>query len=60
MLCFGLLIMWCSTNTPAPVGSTFCQIAKPIYWHASDTRRTKEAIDLHNARGKQVCGWGRK
>lgn len=59
MLCVGLLIMWCSAQTPAPA-STFCQIAQPIYWHPSDTRKTKEAIDLHNARGKQVCGWGKR
>lgn len=56
MLCVGILIMWCSAQQPAqaPV-STFCQIAEPIYFSASDTRKTKEAVDIHNRKWRAVC-----
>lgn len=58
MICIGLIVMKCFLP-PAPVtaGATFCQLAKPIYWHAKDTRRTKEGADIHNAKGKRLCGW---
>jgi hypothetical protein len=51
----------CQTvNTPAPTGATFCDVAKPIYWTPTDTRRTKEQVDSHNRVGKELCGWGTK
>jgi len=54
--CFGLLIIFqCTQPSPAVPSSTFCQIAKPIYWSATDTRQTKEQVDRHNAQWKRVC-----
>lgn len=40
--------------TVAPV-SDYCQIAKPIFWHKDDTRKTKEQADLHNRKWKVLC-----
>lgn len=62
MLCIGLIVAYCFSASAAPVasGATFCQVAKPIYWSASDTRATKEQVDTHNRIGKKLCGWGRK
>ena len=54
MLCVGILIMWCAAKEPVPV-STFCQIAEPIRWSAADTRKTKEAADIHNRKWKAIC-----
>lgn len=48
-----------SMLTCEPTGAppdTWCQIAKPIYWHATDTRKTKEQVDLHNRQWKRLCG----
>lgn len=60
MWCFGILVAYCvsAEAPPAPAGATFCQIAKPMYWSASDTRKTKEQADRHNRIGKKLCGWG--
>lgn len=44
---------------PAAPASDYCQIAKPIYWHKADTRRTKEQVDSQNRVWKAICG-GRK
>lgn len=57
MICFGLLIMYCEMQRPPapPPASTYCQIAKPIYWDAADTRRSKEQIDTHNRVWKKLC-----
>ena len=62
MICFGLLVvMWCQTQAPAAQSAAaFCAVAKPIYWSAADTRRTKEQVDEHNAVGRKICGWGAK
>ena len=66
MLCIGLLVMWCDVAAlkppipPATAGATFCQIAQPILWSASDSRVTKEQADEHNRIGKKLCGWGKK
>ena len=54
MLCMGVLVVWCFISPPAPVDS-FCALASPIYWAAADTRKTKEAIDLHNRKWKAAC-----
>ena len=55
MLCYGLLfIMWC--DAPSPVATdSYCSIARPIYWNAKDTRKTKEAVDTHNRVWKATC-----
>ncbi len=50
----------CQTAKQAAPRSNFCEIAKPIFWSANDTRATKEQIDSYNRRGKALCGWGRK
>ncbi|TAK50222.1 MAG: hypothetical protein EPO23_03180 [Xanthobacteraceae bacterium] len=55
MWCVGLFVMWCGASQPAPIPDTYCQIAKPIYWAASDTRATKEQVDTHNRVWKRLC-----
>jgi hypothetical protein len=62
MWCFGLLVMYCEAVAPPPAaaaGATFCQVARPHYWTAASTRRDKEQADVHNSRGRVLCGWGR-
>lgn len=55
MMCFGLLIMFCQPQAAPPQSDSYCQIAKPIYWSAADTRRTKEQIDTENRKFKKLC-----
>lgn len=57
--CFGILVMVCQQPQlpAATAGATFCQVASPIQWHATDTRRTKEQADANNRKGKALCGW---
>ena len=61
MWCFGLLVMFCQQPSPpaATAGAMFCQVAKPIYWTANDSRRTKEQADIHNRKGVKLCGWAK-
>lgn len=40
-------------------GASFCEIAKPIYWHPHDTGNTVIQVKIHNQVGKELCGWGR-
>lgn len=55
MLCFGIILMVCQLQQqPVPV-DTFCQIYKPVYWQASDTRKTKEQNDTNNRKWKRLC-----
>lgn len=54
MLCFGILVMVCQLQQQ-PVPDTFCQIYDPVYWSASDTRKTKEQIDTNNRKWKRLC-----
>src|SRR5215470_8315298 len=55
-ICFGLFIMVCQAKGPAPApASSYCDIAKPIYWNVQDTRKTKEAIDTPNRVYKRLC-----
>lgn len=54
-LCIGLGIMFCQTQEPAKVTDSFCEISKPIYWHSSDTRQTKEQVDKHNRVWSGIC-----
>lgn len=61
MLCFGIFVMFCQQPVaPATAGAKFCDVARPIYWMKSDTRRTKEQIDILNRKGKALCKWGPK
>jgi len=57
MTCVGFLFVFsCEPQQAAPPpASTYCQIARPIYWAPKDTRATKEAIDSHNAAWKRTC-----
>lgn len=55
MICFGILVMVCQLEQQPAPADTFCQIAKPIYWSASDTRATKEQADKHNRVWKKLC-----
>lgn len=57
MICFGILIMVCelTAKPPPPPPDTYCQIARPIYWSAADTRKTKEQIDTENRKYKKLC-----
>lgn len=56
MWCVGLLVMWCQVAEPVPAqGATFCQVSRPIYWSAGDTRKTKEQVDRHNRVWKRLC-----
>lgn len=55
MMCFGLIIMFCDLPSAPPVSDTYCQIAKPIYWSAPDTRATKEQVDRENRKYKRLC-----
>ncbi len=61
MNCTGWVFIFAQL-TCSPIGAvpdTFCQIAKPILWSASDSRMTKEQADTHNRKGKKLCGWGK-
>lgn len=55
MLCFGILVMVCQLQQHPVPADTFCQIYSPIYWSASDTRKTKEQIDTNNRKWKRLC-----
>jgi hypothetical protein len=33
----------------------YCEVARPIYWSAKDTRTTKEQADRENAKWKRLC-----
>jgi hypothetical protein len=60
MWCVGFLfVMHCEPADQQAVasGATFCQVAKPFYWSAKDTRSTKEQADTWNRKGKALCGW---
>lgn len=57
MTCVGFLFAF--TCTPAQLPSApapYCQIARPIYWSAQDTRATKEQADRENRKWKRLCG----
>lgn len=55
-------VMECTDRAPAISKAGFCDVMNlsggPIYWSKDDTRQTKERIDLINAAGKKLCGWG--
>lgn len=51
---FLIVSMTCKpVNTPP--ADTFCKITRPIQWHASDSRKTKEQADTHNRKYKRLC-----
>lgn len=56
-ICFGILVMYCSPmQQPATAGATFCEMYEPVYWHAKDTRRSKEKNDRNNRKYERICG----
>lgn len=59
MICFGILVMTCQLAAQ-PLAGTFCQIYRPIYWSATDTRRTKEQADSNNRKWKRLCAGAAK
>ncbi len=61
LTCFGFLVfMKCSTMQGLADQARFCDVAEPIMVSHKDTRKTKEAADLHYKIGKRLCGWGKK
>ena len=58
MTCTGIAFIFVHltcTQPAAPPASTYCQLSKPIYWSAADTRKTKEQADVHNRVWKKLC-----
>jgi hypothetical protein len=41
---------------PAIAVAPYCEVARPVYWSAKDTRTTKEQADRENAKWKRLCG----
>jgi len=61
LTCFGFLVfMKCSAAQGIADQARFCDVAEPIMISHKDTRKTKEAADLHNRLGKRLCGWAKK
>lgn len=50
-------MMGSGATEPAAGADTFCTIAKPITWSASDTDQTIREVKEHNAVGRRLCGW---
>lgn len=51
LVCFGAI----AAPSPPPTAAPYCQIARPIYWSAGDTRATKEQADRENRKWKRLC-----
>jgi hypothetical protein len=41
---------------PGVAAAPYCEVARPVYWSAKDTRATKEQVDRENAKWKRLCG----
>jgi hypothetical protein len=52
----------CAEELPPPALAVapYCEVARPIYWSAKDTRATKEQADRENAKWKRLCAAGAK
>jgi hypothetical protein len=52
-----LLLCACAKQQaePAVAVAPYCDVARPIYWSAKDTRATKEQADRENAKWKSLC-----
>jgi hypothetical protein len=52
-----LLLSGCAKQLPEPALAVapYCDVARPIYWSARDTRATKEQADRENAKWKRLC-----
>lgn len=57
-----LLLVGCQSMTPSVAiepHASFCQVAQAITYSSRDTPETRAQIIAHNARGTELCGWGR-
>jgi hypothetical protein len=47
----------CAKELPQPAVAVapYCDVARPIYWSAKDTRATKDQADRENAKWKRLC-----
>jgi hypothetical protein len=52
-----VLLAACAKQQPEPAVAIapYCDVARPIYWSAKDTRATKEQADRENAKWKRLC-----
>jgi hypothetical protein len=56
-LCLTLLCACAKQQAePAIAVAPYCDVARPIYWSARDTRTTKEQADRENAKWNRLCG----
>jgi hypothetical protein len=57
VMLFLLLLVGCAPDITAPKVSvlSFCYTYQPVYWDASDTRKTKEQVDTNNRVWKKLC-----
>lgn len=55
MMCLGFLFVFSCELPQQQTVSDYCAIARPIYWHGDDTRKTKEQVDSHNRVWKSLC-----
>jgi len=55
---FFVALTGCAGELPPPgvsMVAPYCDVARPIYWSAKDTRATKEQADRENAKWKRLC-----
>lgn len=52
----GLAMLTCRQDQAAQPAAAYCDVARPIFWAASDTRRTKEQADRENRKYRALCG----
>jgi hypothetical protein len=56
ILVAALLLSACAKEAePAIAVAPYCDVARPIYWSAKDSRATKEQADRENAKWKRLC-----
>lgn len=53
--CIGFLVCFGALAETPPAAAPYCEIARPIYWAAGDTRATKEQADRENRKWKRLC-----
>lgn len=54
-IAFIFLEMTCTPVGLAEDPNGYCNLARPIYWSAKDSRGTKEQVDRENAKWKRLC-----
>lgn len=53
---FLVAILTCEpAAAPVPDAARFCQIARPITWHPTDTAATRRQVKRHNAAWVAAC-----